>query len=109
MMKMSLSTATAEEVEKRAAPQRNFWARLAGDWHFYTMWVVVVGYLAFMPYIGFPVGTFVLLSVFMFLLGERRWWMILGLAIVVTAVIHIGFAKGLNVRLPLGVLEPFLK
>jgi len=28
---------------------------------------------------------------------------------VVTVVIHLGFGKGLNVRLPLGVLESLLK
>jgi hypothetical protein len=73
------------------------------------MWIVVVGYLAFMPFVGFPVATFVLLAVFTFLLGEKRWWVVLGLALVVTTVIHLGFAKGLNVRLPLGVLESLLK
>ena len=73
------------------------------------MWIVVVGYLAFMPFVGFPVATFVLLAVFTFLLGEARWWVVVGLALVVTTVIHLGFAKGLNVRLPLGVLESLLK
>jgi hypothetical protein len=101
--------ATGERAEERSAPPKSFGARLAAEWHFYTMWVVVVGYLAFMPFVGFPVATFVLLVVFTFLLGEKRWWVVLGLAIVVTTVIHLGFAKGLNVRLPLGVLESLLK
>ncbi len=101
--------ATGGRAEERPAPPKSFGARLAADWHFYTMWAVVVGYLAFMPFVGFPVATFILLAVFTFLLGEKRWWVILGLAVVATTVIHIGFAKGLNVRLPLGVLESLLK
>jgi putative tricarboxylic transport membrane protein len=96
-------------AEERPIPATGLWTRLTTDWHFYTMWIVVVGYLAFMPFVGFPVATFVLLVVFTFLLGEKRWWVVLGLALVVTTVIHLGFAKGLNVRLPLGVLESLLK
>jgi len=96
-------------AEERPTPAKGLWTRLTTDWHFYTMWIVVVGYLAFMPFVGFPVATFVLLAVFTFLLGEARWWVIVGLALVVTTVIHLGFAKGLNVRLPLGVLESLLK
>ena len=101
--------ATEGRAEERPTPSKSFGARLAAEWHFYTMWAVVVGYLAFMPFVGFPVATFVLLVVFTFLLGEERWWVVLGLALVVTTVIHLGFAKGLNVRLPLGVLESLLK
>jgi hypothetical protein len=88
---------------------QSLWHRLREDWHFYLMWVVVLGYLGLMPVVGFPVATFVLLAVFTFLLGERRWWVNLGLAVGITLVIHLGFARGLNVRLPLGVLESLLK
>ncbi len=87
----------------------SLWRRLTDGWHFYAMWVTILGYLAFMPTVGFPASTFVLLAVFTWLLGERRWWAVLGLALVVTLVIHLGFAGGLAVRLPLGVLEPILK
>ncbi len=98
-----------------AAPRRHtaagqgLWHRLRADLHFYAMWVVILGYLALMPVVGFPVATFVLLAAFTYLLGEQRWWVVLGLALGVTLVIHLGFARGLNVRLPLGVLEPLLK
>ena len=101
--------AAEERAEERPAPTAGFWARLAAEWHFYTMWAVIVGYLAFMPFVGFPVATFILLAAFTVLLGEERWWLVGGLALVVTAVIHLGFARGLNVRLPLGLLESLLK
>lgn len=102
-------SAAEERAEKPPAPAASLSARLAAQWHFYAMWIVIVGYLALMPFVGFPVATFVLLAVFMFLLGEERWWLVGGLALAVTLVIHLGFGKGLNVRLPLGVLESLLK
>lgn len=101
--------AAEERAEKPPAPAASLWARLAAQWHFYAMWIAILGYLALMPSVGFPVATFVLLVVFTFLLGEERWWLVGSLALVVTAVIHLGFGKGLNVRLPLGVLESLLK
>jgi hypothetical protein len=102
-------SAAEERAEKPPAPAASLSAHLAARWHFYAMWIAIVAYLAFMPFVGFPVATFVLLAVFMFLLGEGRWWLVGGLALVVTLVIHLGFGKGLNVRLPLGVLESLLK
>ena len=101
--------AAKERAEKPPAPAASLSARLAAQWHFYAMWIVIVGYLALMPSVGFPVATFVLLAVFTFLLGEKRWWLVGSLALVVTVVIHLGFGKGLNVRLPLGVLVSLLK
>jgi hypothetical protein len=70
------------------------------------MWAVVLGYLLLMPWLGFPLATAVLLATFFLLLGETRWPVVLGLALAVTLVIYAGFALGLNVRLPLGVLAP---
>ncbi len=101
--------APEEGAEKRAAPARSVREHLVAEWHFYTMWATIVGYLVLMPFVGFPLATLLLLAGFTFLLGERRWWFVGGLALVVTAAIHLGFAKGLNVRLPLGVLESLLK
>ena len=101
--------AVEERAAKSPALAESLGARLAAQWHFYAMWIAILGYLALMPSVGFPVATFVLLAVFTFLLGEERWWLVGSLALVVTVVIHLGFGKGLNVRLPLGVLESLLK
>jgi hypothetical protein len=83
--------------------------RLAAGWHFYTMWAVILGYLYVMPNLGFPLATFLLLVVFVFLLGEVRWHVILALSLAATTLIYVSFKLGLNVRLPLGVLEPWFK
>ena len=47
------------------------------------MWAVVLGYLWFMPDLGFPLATFLLLVAFIYLLGETRWHIVLGLALAV--------------------------
>jgi putative tricarboxylic transport membrane protein len=83
--------------------------KIAGSWHFCTMWVIILAYLCFMPSLGFPVATALLLATFFFLLGEKRWQVVIGLALLATALIYACFALGLNVRLPLGVLEPLVK
>ncbi len=83
--------------------------RLLAAWHFYAMWAAVLAYLWFMPDVGFPVATFLLLAVFTWLLGETRAWVCVGLALVATAVIYLSFRHGLNVRLPLGVVETLFK
>ena len=82
---------------------------VAANWHFYTMWVVILCYLWLMPILGFPLATFLLLTAFVYLLGETRWHIVIGLALVATALIYVSFKMGLNVRLPLGILEPLFK
>lgn len=105
----------AAEGDPAASPQapaaagRGWLAGIAADWHFYSLWAVILAYLCLMPDIGFPVATAVLIAVFVFLLGEKRWTVILGMALVATILIYVSFKMGLSVRLPLGVLEPLFK
>jgi putative tricarboxylic transport membrane protein len=82
---------------------------VAADWHFYSLWAVILAYLYSMPDLGFPVATAVLIAVFVILLGERRWAVILGMALAATVLIYVSFKMGLSVRLPPGVLYPLLK
>jgi len=96
----------AEDDEKQAG---DLWGRLIAHWHSGVMWGVILVYLFVMPDLGFPVSTALLLTIFFLLLGETRWYVVVGLALGVTLVIHLGFALGLNVRLPLGVLAPLFK
>ncbi|WP_242343085.1 tripartite tricarboxylate transporter TctB family protein [Anaeromyxobacter terrae] len=78
---------------------------LAAHGRFCGLWIVVLGYFVFMPELGFPLGSALALAAMGRLLGERRWHVVVGGALVVTAVLHLTFAKGLGVRLPLGVLS----
>ena len=98
-----------EEHAGSKASGGGLWQRAAAEWHFYAMWALALSYLFLMPKLGFPVTTLLLLAGFFSLLDEKRWAVVLGLAIVATTVIYVGFALGLHVRLPLGVLTPILK
>lgn len=80
-------------------------AWLARHGRFVALWAVILAYLAFMPEIGFPIATFAALSALFALLGERRVAVVAGLSLATTVVLYLGFAKGLGVRLPVGVLE----
>jgi len=79
--------------------------RPAHGGRFYAMWAVILGYLALMPAAGFPVATAVALAALFVLLGERRVAVAGALSLACTAVLYLGFARGLGVRLPLGLLE----
>ncbi len=99
------------DLEEPAAPApgggRSRW--LAAHGRFYAMWLVLLAYLALLPVIGFPVATVPALAALFALLGERRVAVAVGLALAATAILHLGFARGLGVQLPLGVLAPFVK
>lgn len=96
---------TATPAAPAAPAQESLLARLGIDGYFIALWAVVLAYLWFMPDVGFPVATFVLLFAFTWLLGEKRLHILFGLSLGVTAVVFFGFKYGLNVRLPLGILE----
>jgi hypothetical protein len=100
---------TQEAAEDDEKPAGRLWPRLIASWHTGVMWGVILLYLFVMPDLGFPVATTLLLLAFFVLLGERRWYVVIALALGTTLVIHLGFALGLNVRLPLGVLAPLFK
>lgn len=78
---------------------------LAAHGKFIGLWVVLLGYFAFMPELGFPLASALALAAMGFLLGERRWWVLGVGSVVVTAILHVSFAYGLGVRLPVGVLS----
>ena len=94
----------APSVALEAAPVP-FWHNLMAQWEFYAIWAVILAYLYAMPDLGFPVATLLLLGAFIWLLGERRWWVAVLLALLATALIYTGFGLGLHVRLPLGLLN----
>ncbi len=77
---------------------------LSAHGRFYALWAVILGFLALMPYAGFPLAAAIALTLMFRLLGERRWAVAAGLSVATTAVLFVAFAYGLGVRLPLGVL-----
>lgn len=93
----------AGRAEDKATP-----AQATGG-RFYLLWAVLLGFLSFMPALGFPVAAFLGLVALFRLLGEQRWKVIISLSLVATAVLHLAFSHGLGVRLPLGILQHLLE
>ena len=98
----------APEVPE-AAPARSPGGWLSRGWRFYAMWAVIAAYLVLMPELGFPLASVAALAALFALLGERRVAVAAGLSLSATGVMYLGFAKGLGVHLPLGILEPLVK
>jgi hypothetical protein len=85
-----------------AAPPRS------GRWHFYLIWALLLSYVFVMPHLGFVASSSVLLLALFLLLGERHWYVAAPLAIGFSLAIHYAFAKGLQIRLPAGILAGWL-
>jgi len=106
MQQLAKAREEARAASSAAAPPRpGLFTRMVSEWHLAAMWAVIIVYLWVMPDLGFPLATLSLLVVFFWLLGETRWHIVFGLALVSTVVIYVLFKMGLNVRLPLGVLD----
>lgn len=73
------------------------------------MWGFLIAYVFLLPYLGFVVCSVALLSALIFLLGERRWYLGISIALVFTMAIYLAFSKGLQIRLPLGIFEGIMK
>jgi len=96
------------ETEK-TPPKESPWRRLIGKWHFLLMWGLLIGYVFLLPIFGFLISSAVLLAAFFFLLGERHWYLGIFIALVFTIGIYLAFSKGVQIRLPSGILEGILR
>ena len=93
----------------KSPPGESRWRRLLNRWHFYLMWGLLIAYVFLLPYLGFVVCSVALLSALIFLLGERRWYLGISIALVFTMAIYLVFSKGLQIRLPLGIFEGIMR
>jgi cytochrome b561 len=99
-----------EEEETQARPAgESLWQRFRKGWRFFLMWGLLIAYVFLLPILGFLISSAVLLATFFFLLGERRWYWGILIALVFTTGIYMAFSKGLQIHLPLGVLEGILR
>jgi len=98
-----------EAESKTTSSRESRWRWLLKGWRFFLMWGLLIAYVFLMPSLGFLISSAVLLTALFLLLGERRWYFSLLIALVFTVGIYIGFARGLQVRLPLGILEGILR
>jgi putative tricarboxylic transport membrane protein len=98
-----------QEKSKRIPSVSSRWRSLLKAWSFFLMWGLLIAYVFLLPVLGFVISSAMLLAAFFFLLGEKRWYLGILISLVFTIGIYIAFAKGLQIRLPLGVLEGIFK
>ena len=94
-----------EEKPQKSPLRSSPWHRLFKAWRFFLMWGLLITYVFLMPGLGFVISSAVLLAALFFLLGEKRWYLGIPIALVFTIGIYMAFAKGLHIRLPLGILK----
>ncbi|CAB1080675.1 hypothetical protein D1AOALGA4SA_8354 [Olavius algarvensis Delta 1 endosymbiont] len=82
---------------------------LRENWRFFLMWALLIAYLLLLPQLGFIICSTVLLAAFFFLLGEKRWYLGISIAVVFSLAIYFLFAKVLQINLPMGILETLLR
>ncbi len=98
---------TRKEISASAVPR---WQGVLQDnWRFYLMWGLLIAYVFLLPFLGFIICSIVLLAVFFFLLGEKRWYIGISIAGVFSIGIYLLFARVLQINLPMGILEGILK
>lgn len=95
--------------EKKTAADAGRRRGLPEKWQFHLMWALLIAYVLLLPQLGFIICSAVLLAAFFFLLGERRWYRAILIAVVFSLSIHYLFAKALQINLPMGILEIILK
>ena len=66
-----------------------------------TMFAV---YILTLPWLGFDVGTFLFIAVFLWVHGERRWTWLLGYSIAFSFLVAIFFSKMLPYPMPMLIL-----
>jgi tripartite tricarboxylate transporter TctB family protein len=64
--------------------------------------IVIIGYAKFMPDLGYPISTFLLMSSLFLILKRTRWWWALGLSLVTTLLTYYIFSECLNCQFPRG-------
>ncbi|OGB93044.1 MAG: hypothetical protein A2Z31_10660, partial [candidate division NC10 bacterium RBG_16_65_8] len=64
-----------------------------------------VGYVATLQGLGFLLGTAAALVLYLLAFGERRWWVILVIAVPVPLLIEAAFVRLLLLELPTGLLS----
>lgn len=62
-----------------------------------------VAYTLSLPWLGFDIGTFLFIAVFLWINGERRWFWILGYSLCFASISSLFFAAMLPYPMPMSV------
>jgi putative tricarboxylic transport membrane protein len=96
-------TATASTDSEDADPS------LPTDWRCLgSLVVVLIAYLVLLEPAGFVIASAVLFAGAAIAMGSRRYARDVAAGLVIAVVLYVGFTRGLDLRLPAGVLEGIL-
>ena len=73
-----------------------------------TTWFGCFVYVSLLPTLGFLLATPVFIASLMVLLGIRRPPKVLAVSVFATVLLFLLFGEALNIRVPLGPLEPYV-
>ena len=101
--------AKAEAAASAAAPETDTAAPVAGPKKINHLLLVVIAflYVALMEPVGFIITTIALFIALPAVLGNRKWKVLIPVAVISTIVFYLIFQKGFYVNLPAGIL-PFV-
>ena len=68
--------------------------------------LLMVAFVVGLPFIGTTVGLFLVMIAMMWLMGVRRWKILLGIALATTATVHLLLIYLLGSQLPQGFFKP---
>lgn len=66
--------------------------------------VAMVAYVVLLNIFGFVISTLLFVAAVLFLMGERRWYLLIGIPIALVAVLYVVFRIALSIPLPIGFL-----
>ncbi|MEE9418244.1 MAG: tripartite tricarboxylate transporter TctB family protein [Desulfatiglandaceae bacterium] len=80
------------------------WLSSREEWSAYRSFLVVIGYLFAMKYIGFLISTVMVLAVLLLLQGEKKPLKVVLTSVLVTAGVYLFFLYVMKVHFPEGLI-----
>lgn len=94
----ALIRADVQTLKVKTHNSRNY-RRLVGGF------AVLYGAGALVTWIGLPGAAFLIVIVLGIAFGERRWWLLLSIAVLLPLVLYLFFSQVGGVPIPLGLLD----
>jgi len=82
---------------------KEIWAEISWQKIIMTLAVLFI-YTALFSFLGFIIGTILLLLFLFRLMEPKPWWIVLTASLVTTGFFYVGFKMGLDSQLPRGLL-----
>ncbi|MDD3203911.1 MAG: tripartite tricarboxylate transporter TctB family protein [Pygmaiobacter massiliensis] len=65
---------------------------------------IMAGYVALLKFLGFVISTFLFGGAILYFMGEKKWYKVVGIPLVLVTALYLIFRIGLSIPLPTGFL-----